>query len=255
MTRPIIAAALLGSLLFGGILFGLDTYVPLYVQGVQGGNATQAGRALMPLFLAWAFSVALAARAVVRLGFRAAGVVGSALAALGNLMLVIGAFYPDWSRLCFPIGLAVVGMGMGPTSLSFILAVQHAVSWGQRGVATGALIFLRTIGGATGVALLGAILARELAHRLAVAGAGAINIASALRPETHEFLRPHDLALVQASLGVTLCDVYLQLTLLAVGSLICALWLPNKEATLSHSRADERRQSETEPLAAAASEL
>ena len=47
---------------------------------------------------------------------------------------------------------------MGPTSLSFVLAVQHAVSWGQRGVATGAVIFLRTIGGAIGVGLLGATL-------------------------------------------------------------------------------------------------
>ncbi len=241
MTRPVIAAALIGSLCFGAILFGLDTYVPLYIQGVQGGNATEAGRALMPLFLVWAISVALAARAVVRFGFRRAGFIGSAVAALGNLCLVIGALHPSWSRFSFPIGLAIVGTGMGPTSLSFILAVQHAVSWGQRGVATGSLTLLRTIGGATGVALMGAVLARELAHRLAQAGAGAINIASALRPETHRLLRPEELAVVQASLGVTLCDVYLQLTLLAVGSMICALWLPNKEATLSHSQAHERR--------------
>jgi EmrB/QacA subfamily drug resistance transporter len=255
MTRPVIAAALVGSVFFGAILFGLDTYVPLYIQGVQGGNATSAGRALMPLFLVWAISVALAARAVVRFGFRRAGFVGSALAALGNLCLVIGAFHPSWSRLSFPIGLAIVGMGMGPTSLSFILAVQHAVSWGQRGVATGALTFLRTIGGATGVALMGAILARELTHRLAHAGAGAINIVSALRPETHGMLRPEELAVVQANLGVTLCDVYLQLTLLAVGSMICALWLPNKEATLSHSQTHERHLRGAEPLATVASEI
>ena len=58
MTRPVIAASLVGSLLFGGILFGLDTYVPLYIQGVRGGTATSAGLALMPLFFAWAISVA-----------------------------------------------------------------------------------------------------------------------------------------------------------------------------------------------------
>ena len=43
MTRPVIAASLVGSFLFGGILFGLDTYIPLYIQGVRGGNATSAG--------------------------------------------------------------------------------------------------------------------------------------------------------------------------------------------------------------------
>ena len=53
-------------------------------------------------------------------------------------------------------------------------AIAHWVSIGQccgrqRGVATGAVIFLRTIGGAIGAGLLGATLAWELAHRLAYA--------------------------------------------------------------------------------------
>jgi MFS family permease len=192
---------------------------------------------------------------VVHWGFRRGGIVGSGLAALGNLVLVVGASYPGWSRFCFPIGLAVVGTGMGPTSLSFILAVQHAVSWGQRGVATGALTFLRTIGGAVGVGVLGAIVGWELAHRLAGAGAGTLNVSAALRPETHELLRHDQLVLVQANLGLALRDVYLLLTFLAVGSLLCAFWLPNKHATLTHSRAHERHTGEDEPLAVAATEL
>ena len=56
---------------------------------------------------------------------------------------------------------------MGPTSISFILAIQHAVIRGQRGVATGAATFTRTIGGALGVGLLGAALAWGLGMRLA----------------------------------------------------------------------------------------
>ncbi len=103
-------------------------------------------------------------------GFGAGGWSARRLIALGNLILVGGAVFPEWSRPWFIVGLAVCGLGMGPTSLSFILAVQHAVSWGQRGVATGAVIFLRTIGGAIGVGLLGATLGWELAHRLARAG-------------------------------------------------------------------------------------
>ena len=70
MVRPVIAASLVGSCLIGAILFGIDTYVPLYIQGVQGGDARLAGRALMPLFLTWAFSVAVAAKAVVHRGLR-----------------------------------------------------------------------------------------------------------------------------------------------------------------------------------------
>jgi multidrug resistance protein len=255
MTRPTIAASLMGSFLVGGILFGLETYVPLYMQGVRGGNATLGGTALMPLFLAWAVSVALAAKAVVHYGFRRGGMVGSALVVMGTLGLFVGTTFPEWSRVWFLVGLAVCGLGFGPTSLSFILAVQHAVSWGQRGVATGAVTFLRTIGGAIGVGLLGATLAWELAHRLAVSGVSAINVAAALRPETHTLLTATQLAAVQVNLGLTLRDVYLQTTLLAVGTFVCALWLPNRHATLLHSSMHEREVPEEEGLAVAASEF
>jgi MFS family permease len=255
MTRPVNAAALVGSLLFGGILFGLDAFVPLYIQGVRGGSATSAGLALMPLFFAWALSVALAAKAVIHHGFRRAGMIGSAVVAVGGLFLVIGASFPSWSQICFIVGLAIVGTGMGPTSFSFILAVQNSVSWGQRGVATGAATFLRTIGGALGVGLLGASLAWELSLRLGFAGERGIDVAAALRPETHGSLSAGQLKLVQASLGLALRDVYILIALCAVGSAICALWLPGRKATRAHAQVDGGGTTEDEGLAVMASEL
>src|SRR5207248_5538248 len=91
MIRPIIATSVIGSFMIGGILFGIETYVPLFIQGVRGGNAEQAGQALTPLFLSWAVSVTIAAKAVVRWGFRGGGIVGAMLVGLGMLGLVIGA--------------------------------------------------------------------------------------------------------------------------------------------------------------------
>jgi EmrB/QacA subfamily drug resistance transporter len=255
MTRPAIAAALVGSCLIGGILFGIDTYLPLYIQGVRGGDARWAGRSLMPLFLSWAISVAVAARAVVHRGFRFGGLAGSSFITVGSLGLVLGALFPEWSRTWFFFGLILVGMGMGPTSLSFVLAVQHAVTWGQRGAATGAAIFLRTIGGAIGVGLLGATLGWELAHRLAAAGATGIDVTAALRPETHALLSPDQLAVVQEQLGHALRDVYLQMAVLGIGSLVCALWLPGRKETLAAASAPDQDELADEGLAVAASEL
>ena len=240
MAQPTIAASLVGSFLVGGILFGLETYVPLFIQGVRGGDATSAGRSLMPLFLAWAISVAVAARAIVHFGFRRGGMVGAGLVAAGNLILVSGAEFPANSGVLFIVGLAVCGLGMGPTSLSFVLAVQNAVSWGQRGAITGAAIFLRTIGGAVGVGMLGATVGWGLAHRMARAGAKGIDVVAALRPETHGHLSNAQLALVQGSLGFTLRDVYLLLTLMGLGCLVCALWLPDRDQTLTRSQLHER---------------
>jgi EmrB/QacA subfamily drug resistance transporter len=255
MVRPVIAASLVGSGLIGAILFGIDTYIPLYIQGVQGGDARLAGRALMPLFLTWAVSVALAAKAVVHRGLRFGGLVGSFFITMGALGLVAGAFFPDWYRFSFRLGLVLVGLGMGPTSLSFILSVQHSVQWGQRGVATGAVLFLRTIGGALGVGLLGAVLGWELAYRLAAAGGAGIDVTAALRPETHGFLSTAQLHLVQANLGHALRDVYLQMVALGLATMLCALWLPNKHETHATAAGSDHDEEEDEGFAVAASEL
>lgn len=230
MIRPTILTSVIGNFLIGGILFGIETYVPLFMQGVRGGNATEAGQALTPLFLAWAVSVTIAARAVVRFGFRRGGMGGAGLVVVGTLGLVVGAMFPAWSRPIFTASLAVVGTGMGPVSLSFILAVQHTVNWNQRGVATGAVIFFRTIGGAIGVGILGGALGWELGHYLHRIGASGIDVGAALRPETHSLLHADQLAVVQTGLGIALRDVYVQMLLLAIGALACTAWLPGRSS-------------------------
>ncbi len=217
-----ILAAVSGSFLIGALIFGIDTYVPLFVQGVRGGTASEAGEMVTPLFLAWAISVAFAARVVVRFGFRRTGVVGSCIIFAGIAMLAAGANWPEHSRPVFIVGLAMVGMGMGPTSLSYVLGVQNIVEWNRRGVATSAVTFMRTIGGALGVGLLGASLGIEFASRLVAAGADGIDVAAALRPETHALLTAEQLTLVQASLGVTLRDVFLMMLGICVLALFCS---------------------------------
>ncbi len=240
MMRPTIAAAIVGNFLIGGILVGIETYVPLFMQGVRGGDASEAGQALTPLFLAWAVSVAFAAKAVVRFGFRWGGMLGAGLSCLGLTGLVIGALFPAWTRLAFTVGLAIVGMGMGPVSLSFILSVQNSVDWNQRGVATGAILFFRTIGGAIGVGILGGALAWELGHYLTTAGAAGVDVSAALRPETHVQLRPDHLVLVQKGLTVSLRDVFLQMLVLGAATFACTAGLPGKKAT-ANARAHPSR--------------
>jgi len=247
MIRPTIATSVTGNFLIGGILFGIETYVPLFIQGVGGGDAREAGQALTPLFLAWAISLAFAAPAVVRWGFRRAGIFGACLVVMGVLGLIAGAMFPAWTRLAFTAALIVAGMGMGPASLSFILAVQHAVSWGQRGVATGAVIFFRTIGGAIGVGLLGGALGWELSYLLTSAGATGIDVGAALRPETHHLLTPANLVMVQSVLGLSLRDLYIQMLVLALGTLLCTAWLPGKWATIGSASGSASQPETTEP--------
>jgi len=242
MIRPAIAVSAIGSFAMGGLLFGIETFVPLYVQGVLGGTAKEAGRSLMPMFLAWSVSVTFAARAVARWGFRGAGVVGSCLVMLGIMILVHGAAHPHTARVTFAVALVVVGAGMGPTSLSFLLAVQHSVSWGRRGVATGSILFSRTIGGAIGVGLLGGVLSWELARLLTRADARGVDISSALRAETHHLLSARQLEVVQSSLGDSLWGVFLATAALAACCLLCATQLPSLATAEAYAEADSEAE-------------
>lgn len=234
LREPHIAAAVAGSFLIGALLFGIDTYVPLFVQGVKGGTATVAGRTITPLFLSWSISVFIAATVVVRLGFRRTAVFGSVLIAAGAVGLAVGTAYPAWSGPLFLVGMAVIGLGMGPTSLSYILGVQNAVPWGRRGAATATVIFFRTIGGALGVGALGASLAVSLGQRLSLSPG--VDVAAALRPETHARLAPQALDAVRRALGGSLRDVFIEMSVLAALAIVCSLGLQGGRAT-SHDDA------------------
>ena len=56
------AAPYVGGVLLGTTIYGVDTFVPLFVQGARGGTAGAAGAVITPLVLFWALSAAIAAR-------------------------------------------------------------------------------------------------------------------------------------------------------------------------------------------------
>jgi len=66
-----------------------------------------------------------------------------------------------------------VGAGLGPSSMSQVLAIQNVVSERQRGVATSLVPFFRALGGAVGVGALGGLFAAGLSRRLGAAAESA----------------------------------------------------------------------------------
>ncbi len=153
------------GVLLGVVLFGLVAYVPLYVQAVKGGSPIVAGLVLIPLSLAWTVASVLCGRLVERVGFQVLVRLGCALVAAGGLIGVAGvALDQPWIAV---LGEMVFGFGMGATISSFTVSVQERVTVQQRGIATALAQFARTMGGAVGVAALGALLAWNLGPDLA----------------------------------------------------------------------------------------
>ena len=166
------AAPFIAGVLLGTTIFGVDTFVPLFVQGARGGTAGAAGAVVTPLVLMWALTAAAAARLIIRFGFRFTARLGAVLSLAGLVALCAAAWWnasvPWISAAC-----ALVGMGLGPSSMSQVLAVQSAVPERQRGVATALVPFFRTLGGSVGVGALGGLLAMGLVRRLGPAAESA----------------------------------------------------------------------------------
>ena len=120
---------------------------------------------MTPVVFCWALSAALAARAVVAFGFRRTARAGALLIVLGFCGLIGGGALRAgvaWiSAAC-----ALVGLGLGPSSMSQVLAIQHEADERERGVATSLVPFFRTVGGSLGVGALGGLFAAGLAAHL-----------------------------------------------------------------------------------------
>ncbi len=143
------------SLLVGGLLLGLSSYVPTLGQEVLGASAIVSGFALAALTLGWPVAAAVSGRLYLTVGFRATGLLGVGSAVLGALVLV--AFGVQGPLGYVALGCLLIGFGMGWIAAPAVVVAQSSVAWTERGVATATNMFARSVGSAVGVALFGAL--------------------------------------------------------------------------------------------------
>ncbi len=154
--RKIIAVTQLVSFAHGAVLIGTSAYIPIWIQDVLGHSAMYAGFALLPMSIAWTLMASVGGRMLLKIGYKGVAVIGMAIILLGCAwQSILTPTSPAWM---IPGMTLVIGAGFGFSFTALTLAVQNAVSWQQRGVATGSLQFVRTLGQTVGVALLGATL-------------------------------------------------------------------------------------------------
>jgi EmrB/QacA subfamily drug resistance transporter len=159
-TSNIIFAMLMGIAMFGGLIF-----LPIYLQAVKGMNATQSGLAILPLVVGIFTTSIGGGQIMARTGrykwmpITGALVVGGALFAFSRLQV-------DTPYYVVALIMYAFGSGLGFTMQVVVTAVQNSVDRRNMGVATASVTFFRSMGGAIGTALLGAILNIRLKHHL-----------------------------------------------------------------------------------------
>ncbi|GHO87739.1 MDR family MFS transporter [Dictyobacter formicarum] len=235
----IIVISSIGGVVLGTIMFGITSYVPLFMQGVKGGSATDAGIILGPLLLAWPIAATVSGKVVLSYGYRITALVGTGLTLIG--MGIVVAFTPQVGLPMIIVAMVLIGAGLGFSSSAYILSVQNAVPWSLRGVATASTQFFRTIGGTVGVAIMGSILNVQMAlhftpifaHYQQVLqhlpkGISPANVL--LTPDVRSSLASGLLNQLQVALSQSLFWVYLLLFVMAVIGLVAMFWLPGGRA-------------------------
>ncbi|HWD51543.1 MAG TPA: MDR family MFS transporter [Acidimicrobiales bacterium] len=161
------------SFLLAMVMFGAIIYLPLYLQLVDGVSAMVSGLLLIPLMLGLLVASIGSGQIVTRTGrYKIFPVVGSILVIIG--MYLLSQLGLHTSHLVMSLYVIVLGAGMGMTMQIMVLATQNAVAPTQIGTATAAVTFFRSLGGAFGTSLFGAIFIAGLGHWIPVLVPGAV---------------------------------------------------------------------------------
>ncbi len=153
------------GLMIGMAMFGVISFLPLFLQTVNGASATDSGLLLAPLMLGLLAASMLAGRSVTRTGrYRRFPIAGCAVTSIG--MLLLSTLGPGSSRTESALYMVVCGVGLGLTMQLIVLATQNAVPMADLGIATASINFFRSIGGSLGVALFGALFNARLSAAL-----------------------------------------------------------------------------------------
>jgi len=154
------------GLIVGFALFGSVTYLPVFLQLVQGSSPTASGLELVPMMAGMLTTSIASGQIISRIGrYKIFPIAGTAVLAVG--LFLLSRMNVNTSGLTAGLFMLVVGMGLGLVMQVLVLAVQNAVEYEDLGVATSGATLFRLIGGSLGVAVLGAIFASRLAANLA----------------------------------------------------------------------------------------
>lgn len=173
LTERTTALSIVASFSVGIIMFAAPVFLGQYFQIGRGYGPAASGLLMVPMMLGVFLSSTIAGRLVSRRGtWKRYVIAGLSVQAVGvALMATVGYSTPLWVVGIF---LALVGIGQGASMQNLVLAVQNTVPLKDMGAASSAVAFFRSLGGAIGVQVLGAVLTAHigtlLVGRLVTAG-------------------------------------------------------------------------------------
>jgi EmrB/QacA subfamily drug resistance transporter len=224
----------------GFVMLAFVTFLPLFLQIVNGSGITQSGLLLLPMMAGLVVGAGLSGIAISKSGHYKWYPVAS-LALIGLAAYLLSTMTPDTPRLLSSFYMTMLGIGAGLSQQVLVVAVQNTAPAKDMGAATATVTFIRMVGSSFGIAVFGAVLRARLAEELPrYVPAGALGSGfehQTLSPQTvRQLSEPVREGLAQA-FSHALTTVFLTALPVVVLGLIVALFLkdvPLRESAFGH---------------------
>ncbi|WP_039796391.1 MDR family MFS transporter [Nocardia araoensis] len=189
------------SFIVGFAMLGSMTYLPAYLQYVDGVSATVSGVRTLPLVAGLFATSILSGQVVGKTGrYRYFPIAGTLVMALGlYLMSTMGRTTGTWLESLYML---ILGSGIGLAMQVLTIVVQNTVPYAQLGTATSGVTFFRTLGSAFGTAIFGTLYSNEIGPGLAAALAQVRVVPPAVAAD------PHALRALPAEQSAPIIDAY-----------------------------------------------
>jgi EmrB/QacA subfamily drug resistance transporter len=205
----------------GAISMAVIGFLPVYMQGLLGASTLISGVALGAMSVLMPFGGFVGSRLVLRMSYRLSSTIGGVILVTGSALLIL--LHPGAASWQPIIAAGAMGLGMGITNVSSVVAIQANVERSELGAAMSSVFFSRIIGQSFGSAVFGGIFNSGLASRSSVNGNEFVHL---LQEGHREIANIPGIQLVLDALAHALHSIYLLSGLIAALVLAAALTFP-----------------------------
>ncbi|MFJ4093986.1 DHA2 family efflux MFS transporter permease subunit [Kitasatospora sp. NPDC089913] len=164
--NPVFAVCSVLSFIVGFAMLGALTFLPTFLQYVDGDSATVSGVRMLPMVIGLLLASVASGNIVSKTGkYRLFPIAGTLVMALG--LYLLSRLEPGTGTVLASCYMFVLGVGIGLSMQVLTIAVQNTVDYADLGTATSGVTFFRTIGSSFGTAVFGTIYANSLRTELA----------------------------------------------------------------------------------------
>ncbi|MFE6056373.1 MDR family MFS transporter [Kitasatospora sp. NPDC056446] len=176
--NPVFTVCSVLSFIVGFAMLGALTFLPTFLQYVDGDSATVSGVRMLPMVIGLLIASIASGNVVSKTGrYRVFPIAGTAVMALG--LYLLSRLEPGTGTALASLYMFVLGVGIGLSMQVLTIAVQNTVDYADLGTATSGVTFFRTIGSSFGTAVFGTIYANSLKTELGHGVASAARLTGA----------------------------------------------------------------------------